>query len=226
VNISKLTIRRGNAIAGGGIQNFVTMNVVDSTLSENSAELGDAIANSSGYVIIRRSMLENNRATDPDTNLGWGGGINNYQGSGYLESSTLNNNLSTYYGGGIYNDQGRLSVAESTLSDNVAGWGGGVFTASENTFNFHYSTLFGNFALNQGGGIYIDGPLFAINNTFSGNTASEGGGLFANAGHVYLQSNTFSENSAEFFGGVAIFGMFEFVNTIIANSINSQDCFV
>lgn len=228
LHIKQVTVRHGKDILGGGIHNFGTLIVENSSVTDNLAEEGGGIAMSFGLTVIsENSIISNNQVLIPGSSGGWGAGVSNYQGILFIENSTLVNNTSAYIGGGIYNSSGTLSITSSTLSDNEARWGGGIRNIGENTVIIDSSTFSRNTVENQGGGIYNDGEILAINSTFSGNTAHTGGGIFTNSGVVNLESSTISENSADFGGGVYIYGTLNFSNTIIANSIGGgDDCYV
>jgi len=231
LNINNLTIRHGDEENGGGIQNLGTLIVMDSIFSGNFSGFGGAILNS-GFAGIGRSHFLNNAACSSQGG-GSGGGIGNSGGTVLVDQSLFEENYACYGGGGIANYNGAVAVTNTTLSDNRADFGGGILnasTTSSTTLNIVSSTLSGNHANNDGGGIYgfySTGDIKVTNSTFSGNTAHTGGGMIAgNYNAVYLESSTFTQNSATLYGGVAIFGILNFSNTIIANSINSQDCYV
>lgn len=224
LRINQVTVRHGKDIVGGAIHNFGTLIVANSIISENFAGEGGGIAMSSGLTTIIESTLANNKAFDPETGGGWGAGISNYKGLLFIEDSTLINNTTPNNGGGIFNRQGTLSISGSTLANNAAGWGGGILNSDSNNVTIDSSTFSENTAENQGGGIYTDGNITVTNSTFSGNTANTAGGIFANSGTVNLESSTLSENGATFYGGMFVYSTLNFSNTIIANSVNSQDC--
>jgi hypothetical protein len=109
MTISNSTLRDNYAAEfGGGIFNGVEgrttdVQIVNSTLSGNSADLGGGIYNSSG----------------------------NGVGFGNLEvaNSTISSN-SAYVGGGMYNDGGTLRILNSTLNENSATNSSGIYNTS------------------------------------------------------------------------------------------------
>ena len=108
---------------GGGIANFGTLNISNSTLSGNAAQFGGGILNE-GTVSINNSTLSGNAVY-----FDGGGLYNDNGGTVNISNSTLSGNAVGYFGGGILN-RGTVSssgsiVAENTGSDcnNVFGTG-------------------------------------------------------------------------------------------------------
>ncbi|WP_222435032.1 beta strand repeat-containing protein, partial [Phaeobacter marinintestinus] len=92
--LNALNITDGHSSGGGGlyVTSGASVNIVDSTLSDNFGSYGGAIANS-GTVSLTNSTLHDNSAIA-------GGGIHNL-GSATLVSSTLSGNTAVDDGGGI-----------------------------------------------------------------------------------------------------------------------------
>nr|MBA3711323.1 tandem-95 repeat protein [Pyrinomonadaceae bacterium] len=194
VGINNLTISNGNATNdyGGGIYSNGTLNITNSTLSNNSAQYGGAIFNN-GVLTVTDSTINDNAASS------FGGGIFNVNIL-TVTSSTISNN-SAYHGGGI-NSGGPLSVTNSTFSGNVAiYYGGGIFnvsilTVTNSTFSDNSASFY------DGGGIYSRNTLTITNSTVSGNSASNSrGGGIRNDGTLTVTSSTISGNAAANFGG-------------------------
>ncbi len=131
VTFSGITIANGkisgSSNAGGILNNSTaTVNLINSTLSNNSAGFGGGILNlSTGVVNVTNSTLNNNSASST------GGGVyNNGTGTVNITNSTLSGN-SAGGGGGIFNLQGTVNVTNSTISNNQApggsGAGGGIY---------------------------------------------------------------------------------------------------
>ena len=59
----------------------------------------------------------------------------------------------------------------------------------------------GNTATEFGGGVYVDGNLWATDSSFSNNTAPDGGGLYNNSGNIRLTDCTVDGNSTTSYGG-------------------------
>src|SRR5437762_12006211 len=121
VSISGLTIRNGQGGEGGAIVNAdtVTLTIINSTLSGNTAGFGGGVFNS-GTLTIINSTVSGNTASE-------GAGIYN-SGANTLTitNSTFSGNAAPGAGGAIFN-LATLMIANSTLSDNSSGLGGGVF---------------------------------------------------------------------------------------------------
>jgi len=129
-SVSYLTITGGSAIVptgpsdGGGIDNFGTLAVTDSTLSNNLAIDGGGIANElGGTLTLVGSTIANNSGTS-------GGGIFN-AGTLSMTNSTVANNAALQ-GGGIFN-AGTMTAVNSTIAYNsvlLGGAGGGLDTTT------------------------------------------------------------------------------------------------
>ena len=131
-------IRGGNGIFGygGGIYNCPssTLILINSTVNNNSAEVGGAICNGGALTIINSTFSGNvarHRA----------GGIGNY-GLLIITNSTFSGNSSGSSGlaggilnGGLFQSNGTLVINNSTLSGNTAGngRGGGIFNVKGST---------------------------------------------------------------------------------------------
>ncbi len=166
--LTALTIQHGNAGggSGGGIENFGTLTVTNSTVSANFASF----------------------------TAGAGGGIFNQSGSTLtVTNSTFSANAASV-GGGISNDNGTVTVTNSTFSANSAQLGGGGGILNLGTLTVTNSTVSANSA-RLGGGIYSDnGTVTVTNSTVSANRATQGGGIYKSTGTITL-TNTIVANS-------------------------------
>jgi hypothetical protein len=178
LTLSNLTVADGAAASrgrGGGIHNSGTLEVSNSTLSDNRANgAGGGIYNLAGAVTVRNSTLSGNSANGSES------------------------------GGGIFNFQGTLEVSDSTLSGNSASSGGGasgggIYNAGPATVR--NSTLSGNSASLFGGGITNRGMLEVSNSTLSDNSAPNGGGIENGGGATATLKNTIVANSPSASGG-------------------------
>jgi nitrous oxidase accessory protein NosD len=137
VTIKGVTIQHGNAGfgLGGGIANFGTLTVANSTLTANEAGVGGGIANF-GTLTVMNSTLAGNTGLD-----GFGAGIANL-GTLTVANSTITDNTAGVEGGGLFN-RGTLTVQNSTVADNTAGVdGGGLF--NEGTVTLTHVTFENN----------------------------------------------------------------------------------
>jgi predicted outer membrane repeat protein len=137
VTLSKLTIRNGSAAGGGGIINWGTLTISNSTISGNFASssysaTGGGIYNS-GTLTINNSTLSKNSGS---TNFVYGGGIYN-SGTLAINNSTLYGNSAADFngggGGGIYN-QGTAKISNTTFSGNSSPVGGAIYNGGTITF--------------------------------------------------------------------------------------------
>src|SRR5688572_26015817 len=130
------TIRSGNASAGyddgdggqgGGISNWGTLTLINSTISNNSVwayygGYGGGILNGGTLTILNSTVSVNSSNYN-------GGGISNW-GDVQVNSSTIYANNADR-GGGIYNSGATLTILNSTVSGNLSNFdGGGIYCAS------------------------------------------------------------------------------------------------
>jgi hypothetical protein len=164
VSISGVTITRGTSSTGGGINNFGTLTLNNSTVTNNTAGNGGGIANSGGTVTLNGSTVSHNTAD------GAGGGIYN-TGTMTVNNSTVsdntgNNGRSVGVGGGIANiGGGKLTLNNSTVSGNTVfvQTGGGIYNTGTLTIN--NSKVIGNRAGSGAGGIAVSGGTLTLNNS-------------------------------------------------------------
>lgn len=201
VGFAGITIRKGLASSGGGIQvgGSADLVLLRATIRSNTADEGGGIAVlSSGEVLISESVIRHNTAPG---SAGQGGGMLLSSGADVeLVHSTVRGNTavgnSAFAGGGISNF-GTLDVLGTTIAGNTAtnGGGGGIFSGG--TATLQQSTVSGNSAALDGGGLSSVSPLTVRDSTISGNmTESSGGGLFNNGGTLTVQNATIAENTA------------------------------
>ena len=122
VTIADLTITGGNATTGdgtgGGIENRGALEIVDATVTGNSATQGGGIYNG-GDLTVRRTTIDSNTAASG------GGGVLNNGGPLTIERSTLSRNDADFGGGVFNNNEGALTLTNSTVSGNTATTVGG-----------------------------------------------------------------------------------------------------
>ncbi len=191
----------GNTAAGdgGAIYNQGTMEVIKSTVANNSAEMGGGIANIGTLTITNSNILENSVASS----YGGGGGILNFSDP---------------------DNSGILSFTNSTISSNTAPSGGGILNlAPAGEVTISNSTVSNNTVSDTGGGVSNFGILTMENSTVFDNSATYGGGI-ANHNALTMINNTFSDNSADNGGGIYNGGSLSLINNILANSATGGDC--
>ena len=140
VNVTATIFSHNSGEAGGGVFNGATgtANVIDSSFDSNSVVFGGAIFNA-GILNVVSSTMSNNSAGDADDPDGGGGLRNN--GSASIVNSTISGN-SSFSGGGIVNT-GTLNVTNSTIVGNSAGAAGGILVETGGTATIK-STIISN----------------------------------------------------------------------------------
>ena len=191
--ISGMTIQHGNSAgAGGGIENFGTLSVTNSSLSGNRAISGGGGIATQGSLTVTGSTFSGNSVQS-----GSGGGIAVSGGTATITNSTFSGNTALS-GGGIANQFATLTMTDSTFSSNNATQGAGIENDNAGTLNVTNSTFSGNAAIGIGGGMYNFGTLNVTNCTLSGNSATGGaggGGIGVSGGTLNLTNTIVSGNT-------------------------------
>ncbi len=205
VTLNNSIISGNNADYGGGLAlQYGTVNIYDSTVSNNSAAgYGAGIAMLAGNTTIVDSVVSNN------TSGGNGGGIYGMDyGSVTIDHSSISGNAAASGGGGIIfgGGNGSAIITNSTFSGNSARFGGGAALAS--SVYLSNSTFSGNSATQTGGGAYLSGyyiPMMVSHMTFVGNSAPSGGGIYITdpGGLVSISDSIAAQSTA---GGNCFFG--------------------
>jgi CSLREA domain-containing protein len=171
----------GEAVGGGIFNHGSTLEIIASTISNNTASgpgnaFGGGIYNERGWVIIKQDLKTNIKSKISNNvarggNNGSGGGISAEAGTVTMIGSTLSDNSASgpgvAYGGGISN-YSAVTITESTLSNNSAsgitvGNGGGIYNHISSSLTLQSeSKIVRNFASDGGGGIYSDNPTEVI----------------------------------------------------------------
>ncbi len=171
VVIDGLTVFRGRATRGGGVNVSGDLTLRNSVVTQNNAVYGGGLGTELGAiatnVVIENSTITDNRAQDGSYGyVSFGGGIYQSGGSLTISNSTISFNQSDspgYYvpvfqtytdvaeGGGIFAVSTDLTITDSTIAGNraYAYWGtgsGGGIMASESLVRISNSTISGNVA--------------------------------------------------------------------------------
>lgn len=191
---------------GGGIAIYNgTLNINNSTISNNSGNSGGGIHRTDGSAEIRRTSIVNNVA-------GTGGGINNFGGGITLFATNIENNQGSS-GGGLSFSGGTLVmsgssvhnnrasdmaggllllncdavISNSTISRNtsVFSGGGGVYLGSGSLTLNHATIVFNDADLDRdgmgdGGGVRAAGTFRARNSIIARNRAANGNDVLGN----------------------------------------------
>ncbi|HEY3495198.1 MAG TPA: choice-of-anchor Q domain-containing protein, partial [Polyangiaceae bacterium] len=188
VAIDDSIIELNSAFQGGGIHHDSgTLDIVDTTLEDNAAELNGGGLNNqlAGPTRVTRSIFQGNSA------VGGGAIANWYDSELTLDRVAITNNFASGSGGGIQNIAAVATVTQSTFALNFSGGvGGGIHSegfdagAFASFLDLQNSTLSGNRATDDGGGVFNGNVLVARNVTIAFNTADadadgegDGGGL-------------------------------------------------
>ena len=189
----------------GGILNGGTIAVSDSRVSGNS---GIGIEHSYGTATISDTSIEDNQAggvssSDATTTLlrstiarntgGDGAGVRNVSVGGesmmtIVECEIVDNVVATNSAGsgGVWNT-GTLSIERSLISRNTGGSGGGVGGRRIMVVD---SQVTGNFAVNHGGGLWLQGDSTLLRTVVSGNIAAGlGGGVYLTEAYLTESAN-------------------------------------
>ena len=181
-NVVNSTISGNSADgAGGGIQSAGTLYVDTSTISRNTADVNDSNGEHGGGIYSTGNLtVVSSKIIDNHSNGDVGGILTASNSTATVRYSTISGNSADGHGGGILN-RGTLSVVDSIIRDNVA---------DDN----HNSS-------GDGGGIYNSGVLSIENATISGNRAYDYGGGIVNGATLEVLSSTISGNFAAYHGG-------------------------
>jgi hypothetical protein len=182
---------QGISAAGGGLATTGPLQMVSSTISQNTASVTDEVV--------------------AGTSVAYGGGAFFYTGgtSANIAYSTVSGNVAqsiagmpSSAGGGLAAIDVGVSITASTVDSNTADVAGGavfeiVADAPDVASAIRSSTVSGNAARFVGGGIMGFGPLTVHNSTIAFNTSSALGvsGLYAGGGTLDLQSSILANNA-------------------------------
>ncbi len=200
VRLDRVTIRGGDSLNGGGILNYGTMTMTNSTVSNNYGQTGGGIW-SPGTVAISSSTIREN------TSFYYGAGITNGAILTLTDSTVNGNSTGGYRGGGIVNLGGHATLTNSTVSGNNSdGQGAGGILNWAGALTLINSTVSGNTGNGYGGGIsqVYYGTLTLANSTVSGNRDIGGaaGGILNDSGTTRLKNTIIANNSPGDCGGV------------------------
>lgn len=169
--ISGCTFSGNSAADRGGAANIDTLCVLtNSTFTGNSA--GD---HGGGIISLDTTVMISSCVFDGNTSAGRGGGM--YLDYGTATDCEIKNNISGDHGGGVWLDEAILTnsliTGNSTDPDEDGGGVGMTYTSV-----LANCTITGNYASDQGGGVFARAGLIQ-NCMIIGNTAKDdGGGLF------------------------------------------------
>jgi len=191
VTVSNVIVENNTARSGGGIANTdSSMSLSNSVVSNNAAKFGGGIIHQFSTLTMTNVAVTNNTAEEN------AGGLLNFGGSAFIDSSEFDGNKAL----GLNTENFPFLVGRGGGIENVGLDGGSLIEIRNSVFHR-------NFAANQGGAIDNNGftsRLVIADSRVSGNeTGGNGGGLF-NGGTALIERVHFASNVAQRFGG-AIF---------------------
>lgn len=223
VTILGLTVSNGSTdSAGGGIALLSrrTLNVISCRITDNfAATFGGGIFNTTGTLNVSDSTISNN-STDGFGNNGQNGGGGGIafvadftSGVLLVSNSTISNNISRGHGGGILSGLGiSVNITNSRFIGNAAdknssvSLGGGLLltpnlSSGSTDFNIRNCQFIGNRAKGAGGAASLgfgsfDGTITVSGSTFSDNLSgnNQGGGIHFQRGKLFVIESTISNN--------------------------------
>ncbi len=248
VKLIESSVDNNFADDGAGIYNYDgSLNTSLTSVNNNGRrtdELGNAYRTQFGGGIYTEYGETNLADSQVHANFAEeeGGGIFVYWDSLKLQGTTVRRNgfadLSTVgaghtkHGAGIYSYNSEVAMTDSTVDQNVAQLaGGGLYhgygqSAEVPVGSIRRSTFSNNFVLGdeesagQGGAVYNEGALSAVNSTVAENRAEDDGAGFYNDRQLRLQNNTIARNTARAGsgGGLHNEGTAEVEDTILAEN--------
>jgi parallel beta-helix repeat protein len=184
VTIIGVTIKNGNGTLswGGGIFNRGIMNLINTTITNNTADAGGAIQNYFGSLTINGCNLTNNTARVA------GAIFNTDNASVTIINTKITGNTASQSSGAINTGgTGTLNITGCNITGNTAATdGGALVTAGNVTIT---NTTINNNSANNGGGLVNYGILTITGSTISGNTAVYNGGGIYNSYFTTLTVN-------------------------------------
>lgn len=189
----------GGIVNLGGVLTLTSVNVTSNSVHtlDNTAFGGGLYASAGSTTSIINSTISNNTADTQGAGI-YNGGILSITNS-TITGNTLNDLSGSHEGGGgIYSVgvDSQLSVYNSVISNNTAFGGAGIW--SHTAQPIIDNTVFSN---NTGGALYTNGALI-VDSTFSGNTYTNNGAAILTAGKpLNISNSTFSNNSSTIGGG-------------------------
>lgn len=156
---------------GGGILNYGSLTVANSTIRDNSAgEVGGGLINK-GNATLTDTVITINSASA-------GGGLCN-EGDLTLTNDTISHNLTSHSGGGFFNVR-NATLTDTTVEENTAVENGGGIYNTGGSLTVSNLTVSDNSAGLLGSGFYMESGVLAGSGSFhvaSNSLAFDGDGL-------------------------------------------------
>ena len=189
--INNLTMTGGRAEIGGAIRlrNDAQVTVENSTLSDNAATHGGAVATSSDgdRLKVDNSSFISNKADE------YAGAIYAYRGEITITTSSFVKNSSAWVAGAIYGINRSISISNSTFSQNQASGPGGALDLSHGDVTLTHLTFTNNRSVYATGDAISNsgGRVSLRNSIIAGGGPAEDcvGGLIQNQGNLSLDGS-------------------------------------
>lgn len=157
-------------------------------------------------------------------NTGFGGGIENREGTLYVRDCVFTGNSSNF-GAAIYSHFGNTTIVDSEFYSNTAKIYGAAVNSAYGTLSMTNCAVYMNDA-EMGAGIYSDNSTTTITDCeFSDNTCMHcGGAIYVFYGDVTVNAGTIVYNTADEGGGVGInSATITLNNTLISDNVANSD---
>ncbi len=189
------TITDNSSDGGGGLCCYGTVNINDTTISDNYGDDYGGGLYTRGTVTITNSHITGNTGKDD------GGGIFNQGGLLTVTDTEFSGNT-TEAGGGALNNKGTAALTNCTLTGNHADSEGGcIYEGTDGATTIDGCTIQSNSCGKDGGGISACGTMTIANSTIGQNTAEKGGGGVYSYGDTTIVGTTVNENTSGETGG-------------------------
>lgn len=202
---------------GGGIYSTVSLDITDSTISNNNAVGGGGAINTP-ILTIARSVVFNNKST---SSTSYGGGILANQIN--MSDCNISNNIITNNDGGGISTSLDSTINNSVIEGNSANDGGGIFVRSDSTLKITNSKILNNKGVKNGGGIraytaIVDNTFFSENSVTNSYAYALGGAIYSTK-NMMITRSVFNGNSA-LSNGSAIYslGNLFLINSLFINN--------
>lgn len=211
LTLRDLTLSRGSGTYGS-IENFGTLNLINSQLTDNTASVAGGAVQNFGVLNLETAVISNNEAGDEGGGLFIGSGV-----ATIVNSQIFSNTVNGGSGGGIWNDAS-LAITNTTITDNgMNGAAGGIL--NRGTLNMTQVLLQGNRAggfYDGGGLLHAAGTAVLEQVTFLDNSATTGGGgISVLDGSVTINESLFTGNQANFGAAISNSGTFTLTNSLV-----------
>ena len=204
LTVDQSELSKNTARDGGGLYNAGTLNVQNTSITDNQASgtdghgLGGGICTYGDMTLTGQTVISRNTATD-------GGGIAGEEVEMDL-SVTLSSNTASNNGGGVYSESGDVTCSGGTIKDNTAAYGGGAYLLG-GTFAMENGTVSGNEASKKGGGLLLDSLEDAVlsGGSLTGNRSkADGSALYLASCEAAVTGGSMTGNTAEGDGAIYV----------------------